>query len=112
MPLDGEIYRHQVLPNPEDVGPLKALIAYDALVHPDHPLRKQGIDGIELFMGEQPVSQPYRSHWANCDLFRQERLRMGRLVFSSLRLRWNTFDIGCMRCNLRKSPSLSLPEII
>ena len=40
-----------MLPNPEDIGPLKALIAYDALVHPDHPLRKKGIDGIELFIG-------------------------------------------------------------
>lgn len=47
-----EIYvRHKALPNPEDIGPLKALIAHDALVHPDHPLRKQGIDGIELFIG-------------------------------------------------------------
>lgn len=41
-----------MLPNLEDVGPLKALIAYDALVHPDHPLRKEGLDGIEMFMGK------------------------------------------------------------
>ncbi|CCM03189.1 uncharacterized protein FIBRA_05311 [Fibroporia radiculosa] len=42
---------HQALPNKTDVGPLKALLAYEALVHPDHPLHKQGIDGVELFLG-------------------------------------------------------------
>ncbi len=44
--------RHQALPNQEDVGPLKALIAYSALVHADHPLRKPGVNGIELYLGE------------------------------------------------------------
>ncbi|KAI0773443.1 hypothetical protein BC629DRAFT_1291073 [Irpex lacteus] len=42
---------HQVLPNPDDIGPLKALIGWEALVHPDHPLRKPGQDGLELFIG-------------------------------------------------------------
>ncbi|KAI0650785.1 hypothetical protein C8Q79DRAFT_901946 [Trametes meyenii] len=42
---------HQVLPNQDDVSPLKALLAYSALVHPDHPLRKKGSNGIELFLG-------------------------------------------------------------
>ncbi|EJF61210.1 hypothetical protein DICSQDRAFT_136768 [Dichomitus squalens LYAD-421 SS1] len=42
---------HQALPKQEDVGPLKALIAYSALVHPDHPLRKPGVNGIELYLG-------------------------------------------------------------
>jgi hypothetical protein len=31
---------------------LKAVLAHDALVHPDNPLRKPGVDGIELYMGE------------------------------------------------------------
>lgn len=44
-------YRHLALPKPEDVGPLKALISMTALVHPDHPLRKPGIDGLELYLG-------------------------------------------------------------
>ncbi len=56
-----DIYRHQVLPNPEDIGPLKALIAYDALVHPDHPLRKDGINGIELFIGGCTTGVPLAS---------------------------------------------------
>ena len=43
--------RHQVLPNQEDVSPLKALLNYNALVHPDHPLRKPGVNGIELQLG-------------------------------------------------------------
>ncbi|KAI0750709.1 hypothetical protein C8Q80DRAFT_1097887 [Daedaleopsis nitida] len=42
---------HQALPNQEDVSPLKALIAYNALVHPDHPLRKPGVSGLELYRG-------------------------------------------------------------
>ena len=44
--------RHLALPNQDDVSPLKALIAYQALVHPDHPLRKPGVNGIELYLGE------------------------------------------------------------
>ena len=43
--------RHLALPNQDDVGPLKALIAYNALVHPDHPLRMPGVNGIELYLG-------------------------------------------------------------
>ena len=50
--------RHQVLPNPEDIGPLKATIGWEALVHPDHPLRKPGQDGLELFIGRPYSSQP------------------------------------------------------
>lgn len=55
--LKEDIRRHKALPNAEDIGPLKALLAYDALVHPDHPLRKKGIDGIELFIGMRFISQ-------------------------------------------------------
>ncbi|KAI0092013.1 hypothetical protein BDY19DRAFT_990761 [Irpex rosettiformis] len=42
---------HQVLPDPTDIGPLKAVIGWEALVHPDHPLRKPDQDGLELFIG-------------------------------------------------------------
>ncbi|KAI0335439.1 hypothetical protein GY45DRAFT_1316760 [Cubamyces sp. BRFM 1775] len=42
---------HKALPNQEDVSPLKALLAYTALVHPGHPLRKEGVNGIELYLG-------------------------------------------------------------
>lgn len=51
------ISRHQALPNPEDAGPLKAILAYDALVHPDHPLRLEGKDGIELSIGAHSPSR-------------------------------------------------------
>lgn len=43
--------RHQVLPNKEDASPLKAVLAHDALVHPDHPLRNGNDAGIEMYMG-------------------------------------------------------------
>ncbi|KAG9317407.1 hypothetical protein JVU11DRAFT_1606 [Chiua virens] len=42
---------HQALPDPLDRSPLKAVLSQDALVHPDHPLHKDGIEGIELYMG-------------------------------------------------------------
>ena len=45
------VCRHKTLPNPEDISPLKASISYDALVHPDHPLRNGRKDGIELHIG-------------------------------------------------------------
>ncbi|KIM90889.1 hypothetical protein PILCRDRAFT_811386 [Piloderma croceum F 1598] len=41
---------HQALPNKEDGSPLKAILAHDSLVHPDHPLRN-GKHGIEMYMG-------------------------------------------------------------
>ncbi|KAI0053569.1 hypothetical protein FA95DRAFT_1674104 [Auriscalpium vulgare] len=42
---------HQALPNQDDGIPLKAILAYDALVDPDHPLRLEGKKGIELSIG-------------------------------------------------------------
>ncbi|KAI0307159.1 hypothetical protein B0F90DRAFT_531079 [Multifurca ochricompacta] len=42
---------NQVLPNKEDGYALKAILAHDALVHPDHPLRLAGKPGIELSIG-------------------------------------------------------------
>lgn len=44
-------YRHKTLPNAEDISPLKASISYDALVHPDHPIRNGRKDGLELHIG-------------------------------------------------------------
>lgn len=49
--LNFESCRHKALPNQEDVSPLKALLAYQALVHPDHPLRHEGSNGLELHLG-------------------------------------------------------------
>ena len=44
--------RHKALPDVDDIRPLKAMVDYSALVHPDHPLRKEGQDGIELYIGK------------------------------------------------------------
>ena len=44
-------YRHQALPDPLDRSPLKAVLAQDALVHPEHPLHKDGVEGAELYLG-------------------------------------------------------------
>jgi hypothetical protein len=43
--------RHLALPVEDDRKPLKAVLAHDALVHPDNPLRKPGVNGIELHHG-------------------------------------------------------------
>jgi hypothetical protein len=45
-----EWYRHQALPE-ADRSPLRASLAQDAFVHPDHPLHKEGVEGAELFLG-------------------------------------------------------------
>ncbi|KAF9463900.1 hypothetical protein BDZ94DRAFT_1192050 [Collybia nuda] len=42
---------HQVLPNQEDARPLKAILAHDSLVHPDHPLHVDGVEGVQMFLG-------------------------------------------------------------
>ncbi|KAI0254697.1 hypothetical protein BJV78DRAFT_869201 [Lactifluus subvellereus] len=42
---------NQVLPNKEDGYAIKAILAHDTLVHPDHPLRLAGKPGIELSIG-------------------------------------------------------------
>ncbi|KAI0005020.1 hypothetical protein BJV74DRAFT_319238 [Russula compacta] len=42
---------NQVLPNKEDGYAVKAILAHDAIVHPDHPLRLAGKPGIELSIG-------------------------------------------------------------
>ena len=44
--------RHQALSNREDGFAVKAILAHDAIVHPDHPLRLAGKPGIELTIGE------------------------------------------------------------
>jgi hypothetical protein len=36
----------------EDGYAVKAILAHDTLVHPDHPLRLPGRNGIELSIGE------------------------------------------------------------
>ena len=42
---------NQVLKHKEDGHALKAILAHDALFHPDHPLRHDGKQGIELSIG-------------------------------------------------------------
>ncbi|KJA30186.1 hypothetical protein HYPSUDRAFT_61027 [Hypholoma sublateritium FD-334 SS-4] len=42
---------HQALPDLEDRAPVKAIFAHDALVHPDHPLHIEGVEGIRMYIG-------------------------------------------------------------
>ncbi len=47
--------RYQALPNKADGFAVKAILAHDAITHPDHPLRIAGKPGIELYIGELAI---------------------------------------------------------
>lgn len=92
--------RHQVLPNREDGFAVKAILAHDAITHPDHPLRIAGKPGIELFIGElatslatqRPITLSFQVPWkvatrASCSLLRKS----------------NTSAIGCTQWASQKS---------
>lgn len=49
--LRDRIVRHQAVPNPDDRSPLKAILAHDALTHREHPLHKEGEEGITMHLG-------------------------------------------------------------
>ncbi|KAJ3488380.1 hypothetical protein NLI96_g2905 [Meripilus lineatus] len=84
---------HKALPNAEDIGPLKALLAYDALVHPDHPLRKKGIDGIELFIGTFENGE-------------------ARLLFSSAQVEYMRYWLHAMQLTLKPIPLPAMEYMI
>ncbi|PPQ99064.1 hypothetical protein CVT24_003624 [Panaeolus cyanescens] len=42
---------HKALPNPEDGKRVKAILAHDSIVHPDHPLHVEGVNGVQLYLG-------------------------------------------------------------
>ncbi|PFH52807.1 hypothetical protein AMATHDRAFT_73933 [Amanita thiersii Skay4041] len=42
----------KVLPNQGDRFPLKAALAHDSIVHPDHPLHVDGVTGVRLYIGQ------------------------------------------------------------
>ncbi|KAJ6628714.1 hypothetical protein B0H10DRAFT_1777313 [Mycena sp. CBHHK59/15] len=41
----------------EDKDPLKGVLAHDSLVHPEHPLHIDGVDGVSMFLGTFPNGQ-------------------------------------------------------
>ncbi|EKM59229.1 uncharacterized protein PHACADRAFT_85898 [Phanerochaete carnosa HHB-10118-sp] len=47
----------KAIPDEEDRGPLRAIISPAALVDPAHPLRKPGVDGIELYIATFPSGE-------------------------------------------------------
>ncbi|KAF8621635.1 hypothetical protein AX15_007653 [Amanita polypyramis BW_CC] len=42
----------KVLPKPEDKFPLKSILAHDALVDPSHPLHVDGVNGVQMYLGQ------------------------------------------------------------
>ena len=106
--------RHQVLPNKEDGFAVKAILAHDALTHPDHPLRIAGKQGIELFIGEPRATYcyipqccptttadhtpppPFQAPW-----------KMARRASCSLLRKSNTSATGCTQWASQKNSSRS-----
>jgi hypothetical protein len=97
--------RNQVLKHKEDGYALKAILAHDVLVHPDHPLRLEGKQGIELSIGES-AKRTTLSSTHRRTLF-QVPLKMARHACSSLLRRSNTFVTGCSQWVSQKSLSRS-----
>lgn len=104
MSLTDRDCRHQVLPNREDGYAVKAILAHDAITHPDHPLRIAGKPGIELFIGElatycysaaaqrRPITLSFQEPW-----------KMAKHASCSLLSKSNTSATGCTRWASQKS---------
>ncbi|EMD40754.1 hypothetical protein CERSUDRAFT_111333 [Gelatoporia subvermispora B] len=75
----------QALPHIDEWSPLKALLSFNALVSPDHPLRKEGVDGIELYLGT----------FANGEM---------RLLFSSAQVEYMRYWLHAMQLTPRSIP--------
>ena len=90
--------RHQALPNKDDGPPLKAILAHDSLVHPDHPLRNGDPRGIELYMGTPSTSQ---SHSRLIALALQARSKTTKLGCFSRPNKWNILGNGSMQLGWR-----------
>lgn len=83
----------KAIPNEDDRGPLKAMISHTALVHPEHPLREPGADGIKNLTASQRRS-PAES-LARCSPLPS----------------WSSSNSGCSRWASRRSPSRCQPLI-
>jgi hypothetical protein len=93
--------RHQVLPNREDGFAVKAILAHDSIVHPDHPLRIEGKPGIELTIGELVNYHPLLPT-TNSLSFQVPWTMVRRACCSPLR-RSNTSATGCTKWASQKS---------
>jgi len=92
--------RNKVLPNKEDGYAVKAILAHDAITHPDHPLRIAGKPGIELFIGELAT---YCATQRPITLFFQVPWKMAKRAFCSPLRKSNTSATGCTPWASQKS---------
>ena len=86
------------MPNKEDGFAVKAILAHDAITHPDHPLRIAGKQGIELFIGELATyCHPLQPNGAN-HTFLSGTLENGeaRLLFSSAQVEYIRYWLHAM----------------
>ena len=98
-------HRNKVLPNRADGYAVKAILAHDAIVHPDHPLRIAGKPGIELSIGE--CCQLCRPQPITNTLSFQALWRMVKRACCSLLPRSNTSATGCLQWATQRSSSRS-----
>lgn len=94
-----QLFRHKALPFQEDVSPLKALLAYPALVHPDHPLRHEGSNGLELHLG---TLDPQRSNMSFSFVLGTFESGEMRLLVSSAQIEYIQYWLHAMQ--LTKEP--------
>jgi hypothetical protein len=95
--------RNQVLPNKEDGFAVKAILAHDAITHPDHPLRIAGKQGIELFIGELATYRYPLATQRPFTLSFQVRWKMAKRASCSLLRKSNTSATGCTQWASQKS---------
>src|SRR5260221_11335336 len=60
-------FRHEVLTDPYQVSALKGFLAPPSLVHPENPLRQEGHDGLELWMGQVESVTRFKSESLTCN---------------------------------------------
>jgi hypothetical protein len=104
------IRRHQALPNQEDISQLKALIAWEALVHPDHPLRTPGQKGLEIFRGMYTLFLLfYASNRSFVGIFENGE---ARLLFSSAQIEYIRYYLHAMKLTAEPIPLPSSKYLI
>ena len=85
-------FRHEVLSDPYQVSALKGFLAPHSLVHPENPLRQEGHDGLELWMGEVESVTRFSKYELLTYHVNQELSPMESLVLCFLPPKSNIFD--------------------
>ncbi|KAI0318703.1 hypothetical protein OF83DRAFT_1163334 [Amylostereum chailletii] len=89
----------------EEAYPLKSILAYEALVDPEHPLRVPGKDGIELSIGTFPSGEARL-------LFSSAQVEYIRYWLHEMGLTKKLISLPYSDCLLRKSSFATLAPVV